>query len=81
LLIGAHFGFFISKKTLPNFDAFIQDVFKNNTIEKCEVILELESNTSKFVHIEGKAVGNGEQCLINIVTVIRLKRNYVPFVM
>jgi PAS domain S-box-containing protein len=73
LLIGANFGFFISKNTLPVFNAFIQDIFENNTTKKCEVILELEANTSKVVHIEGKAVGNGKQCLLNVVDISERK--------
>ena len=40
---------------------------KSNVKETVEVMLETASNQSKYVHIEGRIVGNGPQCVLNII--------------
>ena len=68
-LIGTRFDFFISKNTLPVFNAFFLNIFKSKAKEICEVMLETEGIQTKFVHIEGMVSGNGLQCLINVVDI------------
>ncbi|MEI6049035.1 MAG: PAS domain S-box protein [Bacteroidota bacterium] len=72
-LIGSHFGFFVSKNSLPLFNAFFQKVFTSKSKEICEVILETDGNKPKNVFIEGMVVGNGEQCLINVIDITGIK--------
>ena len=72
-LPGSHFGFFISKNTLPVFNSFFRRIFKSKSKEICEVMLETDGGHSKYVHIEGTAVENGEQCLLNVVDITERK--------
>lgn len=73
LLIGSHFGFFVSKNTLPAFNAFFQKVFNGNAKEICEVMLETLGEP-RYVHIEGMLIGNGKQCLLNVIDITRRKK-------
>lgn len=73
-LINNIFDFYVSKNTLPVFDAFIRNVFKNKTKEICEVMLETDDNHPIFVHIEGIIAENSENCLINVVNITESKQ-------
>ncbi len=73
-LINSHFGVFISKNTLPVFNAFFLNVFKSNSKEVCEVIIQADGKHPKYVHIEGMVVNNGKQCLLNVVDITERKR-------
>ncbi|MDP2339306.1 MAG: PAS domain S-box protein [Bacteroidota bacterium] len=72
-LINRHFSFFVSDSTRPVFNAFFNDVFRRKTKQICEVILQPDGNQPKYVHIEGMAVANGKQCLINVVDITKRK--------
>jgi len=72
-LPGSHFGFFISKNSLPVFNNFFRRIFKSKSKEICEVMLETDGDHSKYVHIEGTVVENGEQCLLNVVDITERK--------
>ena len=72
-LPGRLFNQYISKSTLPVFEAFFQDIFRCRTKQICEVILETENAQPKYLHIEGTVVGNGKQCFINIIDVTERK--------
>ncbi|MCX6220889.1 MAG: PAS domain S-box protein [Bacteroidia bacterium] len=73
-LINRHFSFLVSDSTRPVFNAFFNDVFRRKTKQICEVILQPDGNQPKYVHIEGMAVANGKQCLINVVDITERKR-------
>lgn len=68
-LIDRNFSHFISESTQPDFNAFIQNVFTSKTKEICEVILETDDRETKYLYIEGLVIGNGNQCLINVVDI------------
>lgn len=68
-LIEAHFGHFISVTSLPVFQDFLQKVFKSDTNETCEVLLETAGPQPAWVHIEGVAISGGAQCLINVIDI------------
>jgi PAS domain S-box-containing protein len=73
-LINSHFGFFLSINSLQVFNAFFQNILKSETKETCEVVLETDGNNPpKYLHIEGVAIRNGEQCLLNVVDVTNRK--------
>ena len=74
LLIGSQFGFFVSRSTLPLFNKFFLNVFNSKAKEICEVMIDTEGNQQKYVHIEGRVVGQGKQCLINVVDITGLKQ-------
>ncbi len=68
-IIDSHFGLFVSIDTLPVFHAFLLDVFKKDSKEFCEVMLETGGIQRKWVHMEGVTIGNGAQCLLNVVDI------------
>ncbi len=73
LLIENNFNQFISKSSLPVFDSFFRKVFESKTKEICELKLKSDSMQSKYVHIEGMIIGDGRQCLINVVDITSRK--------
>ena len=72
-LIDRYFGHLVSETTLPVFDEFINRIFKNKTKEMCEVMLTINDNQTKFVHIEGMLVMSSRHCLINVVDITERK--------
>jgi len=73
-LIGLHFSSFVSRESIPVFNAFIQHLFGSKVRESCETTLLVEPKTLKYVHIEGVVVGNGKQCLLNVVDITSSKK-------
>ncbi len=73
-LINSRFDFFISQDTLPIFNVFFLNVFKGKDKEICEIILQIDGTQPKFVHIEGVVVGDGKQCLINVIDITKRKK-------
>ncbi len=67
------FDSFISKDTLPVFDAFFQQIYKTRTKKTCEVIIETEDHPPKYVYIEGILAGLSGQCLLNVVDITERK--------
>ena len=65
----SHLAFFISHETKPIFQHFLENIFKNNMKESCEVIFIPENSEPLFVNISGITTENSEQCLLNLVDV------------
>jgi len=68
-LIDSNLKLYISKDTLPVFNAFLTKVFVSNTKESCKVKLESENNTTTSVYMEGIVVGDDRQCLLSVVVI------------
>jgi PAS domain S-box-containing protein len=60
------FGNFVSDKTKPVFNHFIEQVFKSKTKESCDLMLLTDSGFPKYVYLIGLVTNNSEQCLITI---------------
>ncbi|MEI7983008.1 MAG: PAS domain S-box protein, partial [Bacteroidota bacterium] len=73
-LIDNHFGHFVSIISLPVFHDFLLKLFKSETKQICEVILEKTGNQPRCVHIEGVVIANGTQCLLNVVDITDRKQ-------
>jgi len=73
-LIKNLFGFFVFDVTLPAFNQFLQNVFKNKAKETCNVIISTAGNLPKYVQISGIVTENEEQCLINMIDVTDIKQ-------
>jgi len=73
-LINSNFGFFVSKLTLPVFNAFFLHVFKSKAREICDVMLETDGNQPTYVLVEGMVAGNGEQCIVTMVNITGLRQ-------
>jgi len=74
LLIGSNFGFFVSPDSLIPFNSFFLKVFSGKEKEIVELMLVTAGNQSRYIHIEGLGVGNGQQCVINMVDLTERKR-------
>jgi PAS domain S-box-containing protein len=72
-LSGHLFDQYISRSTLPVFEAFFQNVFSSRNKQICEVILETVNAQPKYIHMEGTFVGNGNQCFINVIDITERK--------
>jgi len=72
-LIGSTFGLFISNKTRPCFNDFLNKVFKTKGKEICEIEIETRESPGIFTHVEGMVVANGSQCLINVIDISERK--------
>jgi PAS domain S-box-containing protein len=68
-LTGSHFGFFVSKESLPVFNTFFDNVICGRTKEKCELTLLTGRKNLLYVYLEGIPVNQGDQCLINLTDI------------
>ena len=67
------FSLFITDDTKPVFALFLENTFKNNGKESCEVNLSTSGNQPVFVHLSGVATENGEQCMVTAVDITERK--------
>jgi len=74
LLIGNHFVFFVSRDSLNAFNSFFLKALSGKNKEIVDVMLETADNQSRYIHIEGRVVGNGQQFVINMVDLTERKR-------
>lgn len=57
-LVKSNFRLFLTQKSLPVFNVFLQKIFETNSLHTCEVEISGKGNTSIYVYIEG-IVSNG----------------------
>ncbi|MFV8377979.1 response regulator [Flavobacterium sp. LB3R33] len=72
-LINSQFGFFISDDTKPNFNEFLDTIFKTSQKKCCEVKLFLENNYTINVYLTGVLSENKDEALITSVDITQLK--------
>jgi PAS domain S-box-containing protein len=68
------FGFFVSDKSKPIFNLFIDKIFLNNSQESCEVDLTPKSNNELPVHLTGIVTEDEEQCVIAAIDISELRQ-------
>lgn len=73
-LINTDFKEFISIDTRPVFDEFFQILFRNITKASCEVTFSSNGYTPVYIHIEGIASDDGENCLLSMVDITAAKQ-------
>jgi PAS domain S-box-containing protein len=73
-LKNSQFGFFVSKDTKPIFNLFLEKVFSSKVKKSCEVILSVNGNLPLYVQLTGIAIKNGEQCLLTVIEITKLKQ-------
>ena len=76
-LLGTRFDRVVSGNTLPAFNLFFRNVFKSNSKQVCELILEAGGERPKYVHVEGITVGQDNQCLMNVIDITGRKQTEV----
>ena len=67
------FRLFIADNSKPNFDLFLNNLFKNKTKKSCEVNLSINGNTPLFVRLTGILSENDEQCFVTMVDITNLR--------
>lgn len=72
-IINSMFGFFVTDETKPVFNHFLENVFKSQVKESCEVILPGNNDLPMYVHLSGKVTENGEQCLMTVIDITEQK--------
>lgn len=68
-LKNCRFGFFISDDTKAVFNVFLNNVFNNQFMQSCEVILYGSGSDPKFVYLVGILAANKEHCLISAIDI------------
>lgn len=74
-LTNSRFGFFISNDTKQIFNHFIEQVFKYNIIETCELTLSTNDGLPKTVYLTGSTAQNRENCLISMIDITERKKS------
>ena len=69
LLIGRHFGQFVSAKDRPSFTAFLASVFTSRGKESSEVTLLKKGKFSFVVQIEAIATASGQECQLALIDI------------
>jgi PAS domain S-box-containing protein len=73
-LIKRCFSLFVSAETRPIYTAFIDKVFKSNIKESCEITLDGEKNSLRFVRIEAAVSKNGQECYAAVMDITEQKQ-------
>lgn len=73
-LKNSQFGFFVSDDSKPVFNQFLENVFRLDNKECCEVKLLLDDATTMHVYLTGILSGNREQAFITILDITQLKK-------
>ena len=60
------FATFISEDTKPDFNFFLQEIFKSKEKQICDVTLNIKDGLPLYVYLIGILSKNGDQCLLTI---------------
>ena len=63
------FGFFVSDKSKPTFNLFLQKVFFGKITETCEITLSSDVKMPAYLHLSGIANKNGENCFLTAIDI------------
>jgi len=75
LLVKNHFVSFVSSDTKSLFNDFWEKIFQSGSKETCKIKLSTEKGGLKPVLIEGIVSESGEQCLLTLIDITRIKRS------
>jgi len=67
------FSVFVSNDSLPLFSSFMREVLDSKTSKTVEIKLNTGDEKQKYVLMEGRAVGNHQQGLLNIIDITERK--------
>ena len=73
-LKNSEFGFFVLDDSKPVFNQFLENVFRLDNKECCEVKLLLDDATTVHVFLTGILSGNKEQAFITIIDISKLQK-------
>jgi len=72
-LVKSSFGFFVSPDNRAVYNHFMQNIFKNKTKETCELKLETDGESTKYVLVNGIISNIDEKCMVTLVDITRRK--------
>ncbi len=72
-LINSSFGFFVSNDTRAVYNRFLLKVFKSKIKETCELKLESEEHSLKYILVNGIISNIDEKCLVTLVDITKRK--------
>jgi len=73
-LTGSRFGLFVSEETKPIFNDFLEQIYKNKTVQTCEIALHLSENETIYATLTGVLADNQECCLITAINTTDYKQ-------
>jgi len=73
-LKNSQFGFFISDDSKPVFANFLDEIFKNNSRNSCEVTLTSLDSKPVFAQLTGILTHNKDQCLMTVIDITEHKQ-------
>ena len=74
ILKKSQFGFFTSKDTRPIFNQILENVFKSNVVESCELMFSINGDIPIYVYLTGIASKKSEQCLVIAIDTSNYKK-------
>ncbi|MDP4208186.1 MAG: PAS domain-containing protein [Bacteroidota bacterium] len=77
-LINSNFKLFVSEDSLPVFNQFLNEVYKGNSKESCEVKLAYDINFFRLVYMEGIVTGDDRKCLMSVVDISNFQKQHNP---
>ncbi|MGO4817708.1 response regulator [Flavobacterium sp. W22_SRS_FP1] len=79
-LINSRLGFFISDETKPVFNRFLENIFKDNVKQKCEVVLESDDAGPRYVILTGIIAEKDKKCNIIMVDITERKAREIELI-
>ncbi len=79
-LINSRLGFFISDETKPVFNHFLENIFKENVKEVCEVVLQSDVAGLRYVILTGIIAEKDKKCNIIMVDITERKRHEIELI-
>jgi PAS domain S-box-containing protein len=73
-LLHKRFAFFIANESKPTFYLFIEELFKKETRQTCEIVLSSALKINTHVYLTGIVTDDGEQCFLTVVDITNRKK-------
>jgi len=73
LLVGRHFGHFVTVEARPAFTDFLGKVFRSPVKGECDMTLLINENDLRSVEVEGVAAPSGQECRIALIDITERK--------
>ena len=73
-LINSNFKLFISEKSLPTFNDFLNIIYLGKVKESCEVMLGSDPENLYHVYMEAIVTGDDGKCLVSVVDITEFKK-------
>ncbi len=73
-LLNSDFRQFISIETLPVFNEFFRDIFKEPIKVSCDAVIDIPKENPIYTHFEGILTGDGQNCLVTMTDITMLKK-------